>query len=294
MSTETSTPTRRRPRREDPFHTERQVYEPHRVGLPPMGAYFREAWRRREFAREMSRTKLRAQHFNTAFGQLWLLINPLLLAAVYFILVDIIRQGSGGERFLAHLVVTIFAYYLVQQALGQGVKSVVSGGRLILNSAFPRVLLPLSSLMTAFARFVPTIVVYIPLHLATDRPVGPELLWALPVFLLLLGVTAGLTVLVSAAQVYFRDLRNFLPYGLRLWLYTSPILYFADEVPERYQWLLAINPVGSILTAWNDAIIDGHTPAATDLLLGLAWASVLLVGGVLFFVSREREFAVRL
>ena len=64
------------------------------VGLPPVRPYLREVWRRREFALELSRTKLRAQHFDTAFGQLWLVLNPLLLACVYFMLVDIIRGGS--------------------------------------------------------------------------------------------------------------------------------------------------------------------------------------------------------
>src|SRR3712207_8895432 len=65
----------------------RSVYEPHRVGLPPLGRYVRELWRRREFAFELSRTTLRARHFKTALGQIWLVINPLMLAVVYFILV---------------------------------------------------------------------------------------------------------------------------------------------------------------------------------------------------------------
>src|SRR3954470_17418950 len=91
-------------RREDEFNAQRHVYEPHRVGLPPLRQYLRELWRRREFAYELSRTKLRAQHFNTAFGQLWLVLNPLLLAGVYFILVDILQGGSRGGAFFAHLM----------------------------------------------------------------------------------------------------------------------------------------------------------------------------------------------
>ena len=71
---------------ENEFTSERHVYEPHTIGLPPLGPYVRELWRRREFALEMARTNLRAQHFNTAFGLLWLVLNPLLLAGVYFML----------------------------------------------------------------------------------------------------------------------------------------------------------------------------------------------------------------
>src|SRR3954468_17320280 len=131
MTTETR--TERRAVRENEFTTQRHVYEPHRVGLPPLGQYVRELWRRRDFAYELSRTTLRAQHFNTAFGQLWLVLNPFLLAGVYFILVDILRRGDRPAGFFAHLMAGIFAYYFVSQSLQQGVKSVVSGGRLILN-----------------------------------------------------------------------------------------------------------------------------------------------------------------
>ena len=86
--------------RENDFATQHHVYEPHLVGLPPMGPYIREAWRRRNFATELARTKLRAQHYNTFFGQLWLILNPLLLAGVYYILVDILRAGSAPARVL--------------------------------------------------------------------------------------------------------------------------------------------------------------------------------------------------
>src|SRR5215213_11120533 len=72
---------------ENEFTATRHVYEPHVVGLPKIRPYVRKLWRRREFASELSRTKLRAQHYNTVLGQLWLVLNPLLLGIVYFILV---------------------------------------------------------------------------------------------------------------------------------------------------------------------------------------------------------------
>ena len=297
MSLETTTTdsgAHGRGHRENPFGGERHVYEPHRVGLPPIGAYVRELWRRRSFAVELSRTKLRAQQYNTVFGQAWLIINPMLLAAVYFILVDILRSGSRGADFFAHLVACLFAYSFVQQSAGQAVKSVVSGGKLILNSAFPRMLLPLSAVVTGFKRFLPTMVIFIPVHVITDLPVGPELLWVIPLTGILILLAAGLSVFVAAAQVYFRDLKSFLPYALRMWLYVSPILYFADEVPARYEFLLWINPLGQLLSAWNDVLIRSQAPTAEAVLVSLAWAGGIFVLSALFFMSREREFAVRL
>jgi teichoic acid transport system permease protein len=287
-------PTAEHMRREDEFTSERHVYEPHRVGLPPLGSYVRELWRRREFAFELSRTTLRSQHYNTVFGKLWLVLNPLLLACVYFVLVDILRQNTGGIDFFAHLMAALFVYYFVNDTIRQAIKSVTGGGRLILNTAFPRVLLPTASVIIALKRFLPTIAIFIPVFIIAGLPFGPELLWLIPVFALFLVLACGMAMLVAAGQVYFRDLKNFLNYALRIWLYGSPILWYASEVPDRYDFLLYLNPIAPLLTAWSDVIDRGLAPQASDIALGAAWAVVLFVGGALFFISREREFAVRL
>ena len=280
--------------RENDFAQVHHVYEPQLVGLPPLAPYLREAWRRRAFAYELARTRLRAQHFNTFFGQLWLVLNPLLLAGVYFVLVDILRAGDRGEGYLAHLMAGIFAYYFVSGAVRNATGSVVSGGRLILNSSFPRVLLPSSSVIMAFKRFVPTVVIYVPVHIALGLPVGPELLWVLPLAGLLIVLSFGLATIVAAVQVYFRDLKDFMPYLLRVWLYGSPVLYYADEMPEQYRFLLDVNPLGQLIAAWSEVLNQGGVPTSHQLLVASAWAFGFLIVGVLFFVWRERDFAVRL
>jgi ABC-type polysaccharide/polyol phosphate export permease len=279
---------------EDEFSGDRHVFEPHRIGLPPLGPYVRELWKRRQFAFELARTNLRAQHFNTVLGQLWLVLNPLLLAFVYFVLVEIVRSGSRGSEFLAHLMLGLFAYRLVSMSVKQGARSVVGGGRLILNTAFPRTLLPLASVLTAFFRFVPTLGIYAVMHVIAGLPLGPHLLWSVLIFALLIILASGAAMLAAALQVYFRDLRNILTYFLRIWLYASPILYYADEVPERFEPILAANPLYPLLGSLSDVVNLGENPSAGLLAWGLAWAVGIFVAGALFFVSREREFAVRL
>src|SRR3954453_4197750 len=209
-----STPTAssRSHRREDEFTGERHVFVPHNVGLPPLHSYVHEVWRRREFAFELARTKLREQNFDTVFGQLWLVINPLLMALVYFLLVDILR--GGGHRppgFFAHLVACLFAFQIIHNAMTVGVKTVTKGGKLILNSAFPRALLPLSAVITSFMRFLPTLIIYIPIHFASGLPVNANTLWVLPILALLLLLAAGLSMMVAAGRVFFRHPANPLP-----------------------------------------------------------------------------------
>jgi teichoic acid transport system permease protein len=276
------------------FAGEVHVYEPHRIGLPPIGAYLKQLWRRREFALELARTNLRAAHYNTALGQLWLILNPLLLGLVYFALVEIIGRGNRGMDFLAHLLLALFAFRLVSTSIRQGARSVVGGGRLILNTAFPRTLLPLSSVLTAFMLFLPTLVVYAVVHGMAELPVTPEILWAVPIVAMLVIFAAGMSMLVAAVQVYFRDLSNFLPYALRIWLYSSPILYYAAQVPEKFKPVLLVNPMYPLLTSLGDAVNFGREPRPALLLAGLGWAVGAFVAGGLFFISREREFAVRL
>jgi teichoic acid transport system permease protein len=278
----------------DEFTGEWHVYEPHKGGLPPLGSYFRALWQRREFLWELARTNLRAQHFNTTFGQLWLILNPLLLAFVYFTLVYIIRQGARGPEFLAHLMMCLFAFRLVSSSVSQGARSVVGGGRLLLNTAFPRLILPLESVLVSFLRFLPTVAVFAVVDAIVGLPVGFQLFWVVPIIALMVVFAAGAAMFAGTAQVYFRDLANFLPYFTRIWLYTSPILFYVDDVPPRLQRVLALNPLYPSLGALNDIVIDGKSPPLGWMLLTLGWAVLTVVVGTVFFISREREFAIRL
>ena len=165
-----------------------------------------------------------------------------MLGIVYFTLVYIIRQGGRGPEFLAHLMLSLFAFRLVSTSVSSGARSVVGGGRLILNTAFPRLLLPLESVLESFMRFLPTVAVYAVVHAIVGLPIGPQLLWVLPIIALFTVFAAGAAMFAATAQVYFRDLTNFLPYFTRIWLYTSPILFYAEDVPERLRPILLLQP----------------------------------------------------
>ena len=191
------------------------------------------------------------------------------------------HPASPQERdeFFAHLLSGLFLYYFVQQSLTQSVRSVVKGGKLILNSAFPRALLPLASVRTAFFRFLPTMLIYVPVHFITGRPVTWQLLWAIPIVADPDPAGGGLSMMLAAGQVYFRDLDNFLPYVLRIWLYTTPILYYASEVPPKYQWVLDVNPIGKLFEAWSDVINQGIAPGVGGIAVGAIWGVGLFVSG---------------
>ena len=282
---------------DEEFNPSVHVYEPHKVGLPALRPYFKALWQRREFAAEMSRTNIRAANTNTFFGQVWLVLNPLLLAGVYYVLVDIL-SGAGSRadaapRFV-HLCAGLFAFYFFSGAMTTGAASVVGGGKLLMNQSFPRMLLPLSAVRTAFFRFLPTLVVYLVIHLAMRQPLHWAMLLA-PAFLIMLTVfAAGMGMIFAALQVYFRDTTSFLPYFVRIWLYLSPVLWFAEQAPAKFKGFIQYNPLYPLIGGWADLLVRGDIPKWQMWAGGGFWAILAFVVGSLFFMSREREFVVRL
>lgn len=282
---------------DEEFNPSVHVYEPHKVGLPALRPYFKALWQRREFAAEMSRTNIRGAHTNTFFGQVWLVLNPLLLALVYYLLTDIIAGGGSkigaAERF-AHMCGGLFAFYYFSGAMTAGAASVVGGGKLLMNQSFPRMLLPLSAVRTAFFRFLPTLVVYLAIHLLMRQRLHWQMLLA-PAFLIMLTFfAAGMGMIFAALQVYFRDTTSFLPYFVRIWLYMSPVLWFAEQAPPRFKGFIQYNPLYPLLGGWADLLVKGEIPKWQMWAGSGFWAILAFVVGSLFFMSREREFVVRL
>ncbi|MSO42667.1 MAG: ABC transporter permease [Candidatus Planktophila sp.] len=270
-----------------------QVYEPFTAGLPPLIRYWKSLWSRRTFISEYSRSELREQHFDSVFGQLWLVLNPLLLSAVYFLLIVIIGGASDATRY-AHLTATLFLFYLVANSLTGGVKSITAGQRLILNTAFPRIMLPISAVVIAVFKFLPTLVVFLIIRTIVGLPFSWQMLWAFPVLLIAMLLALGLAITISCINVYFRDIASFLPYLTRSLLYLSPILYEASALKPKLMALEVLNPLFPILDSWSRVLVHGQAPQVSSLLAGLAWAIGVFLIGTYFFLSREREFAVRL
>ena len=270
-----------------------QVYEPFKAGLPKLGRYWKSLWSRRTFIKEYSKSELREQHFDSVFGQLWLVINPLLLSAVYFILINIISESADSERYV-HLTASLFLFYLVANSLTGGVKSVTAGQRLILNTAFPRIMLPISALVIAIFKFLPTLMVFMVIKAIVGSAFTIEMLWAIPVLLITIFLALGLAITISCINVYFRDIASFLPYFTRTLLYLSPILYAATDLKSSLRFIEMFNPLFPILDSWSRVMVQGEVPQLLSMLQGLAWATGIFFVGTYFFLSREREFAVRL
>lgn len=269
------------------------TYEPFKAGLPPMRDYLRSLWRRRAFISEFARSDLREQNFGSIFGQLWLVLNPLLLSGVYFLLIYVIGGTSDAVRF-GHLTSTLFLFYLVANSLTGGVKAITSGQRLILNTSFPRIMLPVSAVVIAIFKFFPTLVVAFAIHAILGLPYSWQMLWAFPILLIAVVMSLGMAILISCINVYFRDISSMLPYLTRSLLYLSPILYEASKISASIKQYQVVNPIFYLLDSWSRVLVHAQAPTLYGMLHATIFALTIFIVGTYFFLSRERDFAVRL
>ena len=269
------------------------VYEPYRAGLPPLGEYGRSLWSRRHFIAEFSRSQLREQNYGSVFGQLWLVLNPLLLSGVYFLLIFIIGGRGGPDRYV-HLTSSLFFFYLIANSLTGRVKSITAGQRLIMNTAFPRIMLPISASIIAVFKFIPTLLVFFVIRSIIGAPFSWQMLWAIPILILGIFMGLGMAISISCINVYFRDIASLLPYMNRSLIYLSPILYEASALSDRLRTIQIANPIFNLIDAWSQVMVYAQAPSLSSILISLAWAVTIFLIGSYVFLSRERDFAVRL
>jgi teichoic acid transport system permease protein len=277
---------------------EHHVFLSRKSGAPKMCDYIPQLWARREFVYELARCTLRAQNYLNAFGQLWLVLNPLLLGCVYFVLVDIIDNSKHAPNYFTVLLGGLFLYNFFSGTLSQSAGSIIGSSRLVLNSRLPRLVLPITQIFIAFMRFLPSMLVFLIVHTIQDQHWGLAAFYAIPAFLEMAMFGAGLGFVCATLQVYFRDFANLLPYVTRIWLFLSPVLWSLGTIDSERHGLkyhvISLNPLSPIIGTWGDALVYNQAPPYSWLLQGLAWGVGALVLGVLVFTRREREFSVRL
>jgi teichoic acid transport system permease protein len=272
------------------------VYASTASGLPLLRTYFVELAARRRFVWHLARTDLKAEHFDSAIGQLWVILDPMLLAAVYFLLRTVVKPiGTAANRnaIIAHLLWAVFVFTFVSNTMMVGSRSLLNGRQLILNASFPRMVLPLAALVKGVFNLIPTLAVYLALHALLGRPLGWSLLFLPPIIALLIVMTLGLALFFAPLMVFYRDTGGFLPYATRIWLYVTPVLYLVSEIAPRLLAYLRWNPLYPFYAALEQ-VFAARPPSPAYLVAAGAWAVGLLLLGAICFLARERDFAVRL
>lgn len=268
------------------------VFDATRRGAPALRPYLRSLWERRHFMVELARADLRARRSNTILGGLWSVLDPLFQAGIYYMLFTIIQQGNRPTEFLHVLIGGIFLLQLVLGALTDGARSIRGGKYLMLNSAFPRALLPLTTVCRGVMSFGPAVFVYALFHVLLGSPYGWGLALLPVLFVLQVVLMIGIALLVSTIVVFFQDAGNAVQYVGRILFFTTPVIYPVTFLPDDLRAWLAWQPLFALFASYQE-ILDGGVPDLTLLVQVPLWAIAFLVVGATVFLRHEREFALR-
>jgi ABC-2 type transport system permease protein len=226
--------------------------------------------------RTLAITEFKLRFFGSVLGYLWQLMRPLLLFGVlYVVFTQFVRLGGGVEHYPVVLLTGILLYTFFAEATGMSVTSVVDRENLVRKIQFPRLAIPMSVVLTAAINLALNFVA-VGLFMAIS---GVEVRgsWVqLPVLLLgLVAFAAGISMLLSALFVRFRDMKPIWEVGLQVMFYASPILYPVESIPsEKAQHLLMMNPLGAIIQQARHAVIDPSAPGAAAVTGSLWWMAV--------------------
>jgi teichoic acid transport system permease protein len=269
------------------------------VGLrTPLRAYLGDVWQRREFAVTVPLGELRAQNQDTALGQLWHLLNPLMLIGIYFFIFEIILQVEsrrGIDNYLAFLTVGVITFNYTRSSVQSGARMIVKNRKLVQSINFPRAILPLSSMVSETISHLYALPVMFGMVLLSgigSDPVQVRWTWLLMVVVVAvqLLLNLGLAMITARLTFHFRDVQQFLPFLLRLGLYASGVLIPLAIVPQAtVRWILQLNPVYNIIEMARDAVLVG-TLQPRVWLLGIGSTAVIFVFGFWFFRRAENEY----
>jgi ABC-type polysaccharide/polyol phosphate export permease len=253
-------------------------------------------WAYRDLVRHLVGRDLRHKYKGSTFGFAWSLANPLLMAAIYTLAFAYIVRVPV-PRFTLYLLSGLLPWTFFAAGLAAATSSVVDGAPLVRKVAFPRLVLPVAAIATQAVQFVLTFAVVIPIASALSGPgpwPGTGALAVVPAAALQLAFTAGLGLTLASAYVHARDTRHLVDVGLQLWFWLTPIVYAPSMVPERFGWVLGLNPMARYAALYHAAIMDGAWGTASDWLAAGLWALAALAIGSLVFARTAPRFAERL
>jgi len=253
----------------------------------------RELWSYREVFLAFAIRHFKIRYKQAAIGVGWSLIQPVFAAALFALFLGrFAHLSSEGRPYFLFALAGMVPWTFFSMALSSSAESLIRDASMVRKVYFPREILPLSAVAAAMADLPAALVVLLGLDLATGgRPSLTWLLIPLPVFLLLL-TASSLGLILSALNVYYRDVRHALPFLLQVIMFSSPVIYSLSIVPARWRTLYeAVNPIATAIEDLRRLVLHNSWPDPWVNAWALLSLLVLLVVGYFIFLSLQRDFA---
>jgi teichoic acid transport system permease protein len=276
----------------------------HRHGLSSAGAlpslwqYTKQIWGYRHFITSYANARVASNLGVTHLGSIWQVLTPLFNAAVYYVIFGVIlNTKSGVGNFIAYLCCGVFIYSFTSVVVSNAVQAITSNLGLIRALHFPRASLPISVVLVEVRNLFFSMLVLMTIVLLTGEPVRFHWLLMIPALLVQTLFNTGLAMFVARLGSKVLDVKNLIPFVLRIWMYLSAVLYpvqrFTDHLHGWKLHVIEANPLLVYIELIRHALIANVKLAGPPLLLwveALIWAVVVLVIGYTYFWRGEKGY----
>lgn len=258
----------------------------------------RELWHYRELLWFLTLRDIKLRYKQTALGVTWAVLQPLFTMAVFAVFFGKLgKMPSDGRPYALFVLAALLPWQLFAYALTQSSQSLVAEQRLITKVYFPRLIVPVASVLSGIVDFLVTLVLMVAMMVAAPafgwsavRPTAAAL--AVPIFTLFAVLTAlAVGLWLSTLNVRYRDVRYTIPFLTQLWMFLTPIAYPASLVPSAYRWLYGLNPMAGVVEGFRWALLGTDAPEWGLMAVSAGVVVALLAGGLLYFRRMEKTFA---
>jgi homopolymeric O-antigen transport system permease protein len=258
----------------------------------------KDLWTHRELLYFLTWRDIKVRYKQTVLGAAWAILQPVLTMLVFTLFFGgLAKVGSDGLPYPVFSFAGLLPWTFFSQGLTQSAASLVGSSNLIRKVYFPRLVIPISSVLGGLVDLGIAFIVLVGL-MAYYRTWPSASVLFLPLLLLLaVGATLGAGMWLAALNVEYRDVRYVVPFFVQLWLFVTPVIYPASKVAAKLHalgipvWIYGINPMVSVVEGFRWALLGTGTMRASWLATGVAVTALLLVSGAFYLRRMERTFA---
>lgn len=236
--------------------------------------------------------EFKVRYKSTLLGYVWSILNPLAFTLVYYYVFRVVARFEMEEMpFSLFLVTGLFPWQWFQNSLTAANGFFLNNASLIKKVNFPRSFLVLTGVLNDLVHFLVSVPVIAGFMLALGRTPSFSWIWQIPLMVSVqFALTYGIALVISTANVFFRDLERLIGIFLMLWFFLTPIVYPPDQVPTHLRWLLEVNPVAFLAACWRGILIHGEMPWAAFARTAI-WAAFVAAVGTLYYRRFQWRFA---
>jgi len=249
-------------------------------------------WGYRELLLFLAWRDLKVRYKQTMLGAAWAVLQPVLTMAVFGLVFGaVVRVPSDGFPYPIFIYCGLLPWQLFAFAMSNSANSLLVHERLVTKVYFPRLILPMSGILSGLVDFALSFVILLALMAYYGIQPSPAL-WALPAFVLFAVVAASAVGIgLAAINVRFRDVRHILPFVTQFWFLATPIAYPSSLIPGRWRLLYGLNPMTSVVEGFRWALLGASELHGPLLFMSVGAVILLLLGSVAYFVAVEGTFA---